>query len=75
MSSYSPSLLWKFVLYLENPKELPTRLASLNNLKCLDIRYSLGLEGLTSLTELFVEHDKMFTRGIAEPNKSHNFFW
>ncbi|KAG5592462.1 hypothetical protein H5410_042976 [Solanum commersonii] len=55
------------ISHFKNLKELPTSLASLNNLKCLDIHYCYaleslpeeGLEGLTSLTELFVEHCNM----------------
>uniref|UniRef100_A0A3Q7IYS9 Uncharacterized protein n=1 Tax=Solanum lycopersicum TaxID=4081 RepID=A0A3Q7IYS9_SOLLC len=61
------NLKYLSVFYLENLKELPISLASFNSLKCLDIRYCYsleslpdeGLEGLTSLTELFVEHYKM----------------
>ncbi|PHU28844.1 Disease resistance protein RGA2 [Capsicum chinense] len=61
------NLKYLSISYFENLKELPTSLTSLNDLKCLDIRYCYaleslpeeGLEGLTSLMELFVEHCNM----------------
>lgn len=63
-------------------KELPTSMASLTALKRLDIRscHSLEslpeqvLEGLTSLTELFIQDCEMLKtliRGIATPNNPY----